>query len=232
VYTALLRSVKLSRPTQWLSRAPKAIKDGRRQSAVKKAHMAKFKGTRKEEAKVHKVSKTPSQAQAESLSLEEMDDVTQEGQEKEHEEEQQEEQEGECQEDESETVEKDETNLSQRQHYHFGKSLPEAPRVVQEAVQKVRGQPKRSGKQKQLADMARAYAMQKWDHKLFKSLQQERPNAKEDIAMPKVIMVAKKVGKSASEQAPCLVNSSILSSLQIVCLFLHVRLHWHCLGIG
>ena len=67
VYTPLVRSIKLSRPTQWLSMAPKAIKDGRRQSAVKKVHMAKFKGTHKDEAKVHKVNKTPSQAQAENL---------------------------------------------------------------------------------------------------------------------------------------------------------------------
>ena len=52
--------------------APKAIKDGRRQSAMKKVHMAKFKGTHKDEAKVHKVNKTPSQAQAEILSLEDI----------------------------------------------------------------------------------------------------------------------------------------------------------------
>ena len=59
--------------------------------------------------------------------------------------------------------------------------------------------------------MAKAYAMQKCGHKLFKSLQQERSKAKEDIVMAKVIMVAKKVGKSASEQAPCLVNSNVFS---------------------
>ena len=57
----MLRSIKLPRPTQWLSMAPKAIKDGRLQSAVKKVHMAKFKATHKDDAKVHKVNKTTPQ---------------------------------------------------------------------------------------------------------------------------------------------------------------------------
>ena len=55
----------------------------------------------------------------------------------------------------------------------------------------------RSGKQKQLA---RAYANQK----STESLQRE------DIIVPKVIMVAKCGGKSAFEQAACLVNSNVL----------------------
>ena len=104
--------------------------------------------------------------------------------------------------------------MSGKQYYHFWKSLPEAPRAVQEAVLKVKDRPKRSGKQKQLADVSRAYANQKWGHKLFKSiesLQQERPNAREDIVMPKVIMVAKSGGKRASEQATCFVISNVLS---------------------
>ena len=54
----------------------------------------------------------------------------------------------------------------------------------------------RSGKQKQLA---RAYANQK----SIESLQRE------DIVMPKVIIVAKCGGASAFEQALCLVNSNI-----------------------
>ena len=178
--------------------APKAIKDGRRQRAVKKAHMAKFK----DEAKVHKVNKTPSQAQAENLSLQEMDDVTQEGQEKEHEEEQLEEQEGECQQDE--TTEKDKTKVSGKERCHFWKSLPEAPMAVQEVVQERMDLPTRSFVRKVLAAMASAYAMQKWDHKIFKSLQQEWPKVREDKVMPKVIMLAKRCGKSAFEQAPCL----------------------------
>ena len=76
-------------------------------------------------------------------------------------EEQPEEQEGECQQDE--TTEKDKTKVTQQEFYHFWKSLPEAPRAVQVAVNKVKGQPKR------LADMAKAYAKQRWDHKLFAS---------------------------------------------------------------
>ena len=187
--------------------APKAIKDGRRQSAVKKVHMAKFKGTHKDEAKVHKVNKTPSQAQAENLSLEEMDGVTQEGQEKEHEEEQQEEQEGECQQDE--TTEKDKTKVSGKERCHFWKSLPEAPMAVQEVVQELMDLPTRSAVRKVLAAMASAYAMQKWDHKIFKSLQQEWPKVREDKVMPKVIMLAKRCGKSAFEQAPCLLNPNL-----------------------
>ena len=90
----MLRSIKLSPPIQWLSMAPNAIKDGRRQSAVKKVHLAKLKGTHKDEAKVHKVNKKLLQAQAEDSCSEEVDHVIQDGHEKEHEEEQQEEQEG------------------------------------------------------------------------------------------------------------------------------------------
>ena len=93
----------------------------------------------------------------------------------------------------------------------FGK-MPEAPKAVQEQVQKIKDQPHRSGKQKQLAEMAKAYASQKWDHKLFKSiesLQQERSKAREDIVMPKVIMVAKCGGKAPFEQATCLVNCTM-----------------------
>ena len=107
--------------------APKAIKDGRRQSAVKKVHKAKFKGTHKDEAKVHKVNKTPSQAQADNLSLEEMDDVTQEGQEKEHEEEQQEEQEGECQ--QHETAEGTRPKCLESHITTFASHCPRHPRL-------------------------------------------------------------------------------------------------------
>ena len=131
-------------------------------------------------AKAHKVKQKPSQAQTE-----EMDFVSQEGHENEQEEKQFDEQEGNCHEDE--TTEKGKTSLSGKEYYQFGKSLPEAPMAVQEA---------RSGKQKHLA---RAYANQK----SIESLQRE------DIVMPKVIMVAKCGGTSAFEQALCLVNSNI-----------------------
>jgi hypothetical protein len=57
--------------------------------------------------------------------------------------------------------------------------------------------------------MASAYAMQKWGHKVFKSLQQEWPKAKEYDVMPKVIMLAKKPGNRASTQAPCLLNQNL-----------------------
>ena len=83
---------------------------------------------------------------------------------------------------------------------------------MQEAVQKVKDQPHRSGKRKELAEMAKAYASQKWGHKLFKpmeSMQQERPKAREDIVKPKVIMVAKCGGKAPFEQATCLVNCTM-----------------------
>ena len=101
----------------------------------------------------------------------------------EHEKEQQEEEEGECQEDD----EKDRAKVSGKE-YSFPKSLPEAPMAVQEA---------RSGKEKQLP---RAYANQK----SVESLQRK------DIVTPKVVMVAKCGGKSAFEQAACLVNSNVL----------------------
>ena len=157
--------------------ALKAMKVAKRHSAVKNVHKAKSDVIK---AKAHKVKQKPSQAQTE-----EMDFVIQEGHENEQEEKQYDEQEGDCHEDE--TTEKDKKNLSGKEYYHFGKSLPEAPMAVQEA---------RSGKQKHLA---RAYANQK----SIESLQRE------DIVMPKVIMVAKCGGTSAFEQALCLVNSNV-----------------------
>ena len=114
----------------------------------------------KSKATVHKVHKKPAQAQRQD-SCSEMDDAIEEDQEVEQQEEPQEEQEGECQGDEDETTEKGKTKLEQKEYYRFWKSLPEAPRAVQDAVQKVKDQPTRSGKQKQLAEMARAYANQK-----------------------------------------------------------------------
>ena len=203
-YRSLLRSIKLSPPIQWFSMARKAMKDAKRQSARNILHKAKFKAMQKSKAKV--VNKKLLQAQAEDSCSEEVDHVIQDGQEKEHEEEQQEEQEGECQ--QHETAEKDETKVSGKPYNHFWKSLPEAPRAVQVAVKKVKGQPKR------LADMAKAYAKQRWDHKLFKSietLQQEKAQARGDIVMPEVIMVAKCRGKAAAEEAACLVNRSVIS---------------------
>ena len=179
------------------------MKVAKRHSTVKTVREAKAKATQKQRAKVHKVKKEPSQAQA---SPSQETDIQEE-----QEEEQQEEQQGECQEDEDETTDKGKAQVCAMVYYHFWKCLLEAPRPMQEAVQKVKDQPARFGKEKQLTDMAKAYATQKWGHKLFKSLQHERSKAKEDIVMPKVIMVAKKVGKSASEQAPCLVNSNVLS---------------------
>jgi hypothetical protein len=80
---------------------------------------------------------------------------------------------------------------------------------VQEAVQKVKDLPARSAERKVLAAMASAYAMQKWDHRVFKSLQQEWPKAKENAVMPKVIMLANRCGKSAFEQAPCLPSHNL-----------------------
>ena len=140
---------------------------------------------------------------------------------------------GECQEDKDETAEKDKTQVGQKEYYRFWKKLPEAPKAVQEQMQKIKDQPHRSGKQKQLAEMAKAYACQKWDHKLFKpieSLQQERSKAREDIVMPKVIMVAKCGGKAPFEQATCLVNFTMSYNDYFV--FLHVSFQCRCLGIG
>ena len=207
--------------------------DAKLPSAMKKVHKpAKSRAMQKNTAKVHKVHKKPAQAQALD-SCPEMDDVIQEDQEEEQQEEQQEEQEGECQEDEDEAARKDTPQIDQKEYCRFWKKLPEAPKAVQEAVQKVKDQPHRSGKQKQLAQMAKAYASQKWDHKLFNSIQslhQERPQARQDIVMPKVIMVAKCGGRCAFEQATCLLNCTM--SYQVVCFFLHVSFHCHCLGIG
>ena len=178
---------------------------------------AKSEGLQQGKAKIHNIyKKKASQAQTEDSCLQKMDDVTKE----EQPEEQQEEQEGECQEDNDETTEKDNTQMRQMEYYHFWKKLPEAPKAVQDEVYKIKDQPHRSGKRKTLAEMAKAYASQQWDHKLFKSmesLQHERSKAREDIVMPKVIMEAKRGGKSAFEQAVCLANSNVLSRFQIVC---------------
>ena len=188
--------------------APKAMKDAKRYSAVQSVHKAKSEVLQKSKAKIHKVHKNPSQARTTDSCLQKMDDVIKEDQP----EEQQEEQEGECQEDNDETTEKDNTQMRQKEYYHFWKKLPEAPKAVQDEVHKIKDQPHRSGKRKTLAEMAKAYASQQWDHKLFKSmesLQQERSKAREDIVMPKVIMVVKCGGKAPFEQATCLVNCTM-----------------------
>ena len=224
-----------SAPTTWVAMAPKARKVAKRHGAMKTAHRSKSKTRQNHQAKVHQVTKKPSQAQAKGSRSQAMGDAIQEEQEKGQEEAQQEEHEGECHEDEDETAEKDKTKVSGKEYHHFLEPLSEAPRAVQEAVQKVKGQPKRVGKPKQVADMAKAYVKQKRDHKLFKSiepLEQERPQAREDVVMPKVIMEAKRGGKSAFEQAICLANSNVLSRFQIVsfvfaCLFsLALPRHW------
>ena len=135
--------------------APKVMKDVKRSSAMKKVQApAKSKAMQKNKAKVHKVHKKPAQAQGED-SCSEMDDAIEEDQEVEQQEQQQEEQEGDCQRDEDETTEKAETKIGQKEYYRFWKSLPKAPRAVQDAVQKVKGQPTRSGNQQQLAEMAK-----------------------------------------------------------------------------
>ena len=205
-YRSLLRSVTLSPPSKWLSMAPKAMQPTGLKKVQKPA-----KAMQKNKAKVHNVQKKPSQAQTQESFLE-MGDVIEEDQEEEQHEEQQHEQEGECQEHEDETAEKDKSKVSGKGILPLLEKMPEAPKAVQEQVQKIKDQPHRSGKQKQLAEMAKAYASQKWDHKLFKSiesLQQERSKAREDIVMPKVIMVAKCGGKAPFEQATCLVNCTM-----------------------
>ena len=106
-------------------------------------------------------------------------------------------------------LERTRPNSTKREYCRFWKSLPEAPKAVQDQARNIKDQPHRSGKRKTLAEMAKAYASQQWDHKLFKSmesLQQERSKAREDIVMPKVIMVAKCGGKAPFEQAACLAN--------------------------
>ena len=111
---------------------------------MKKVHKpAKSKAMQKNKAKVHKALD----------SCPEMDDVIQDDQEEEQQEEQQEEQEGECQEDEDETARKDKPQIGQKEYYRFWKKLPEAPKAVQEAVQKAKGQPHRSGKQKHVCKL-------------------------------------------------------------------------------
>ena len=108
--------------------------------------------------------------------------------------------------------------------------MPEAPRAVQVAVKKVKDQPKK------LADMAKAYAKQRRDHKLFKSigsLHQEKAQARGDVVMPEVIMVARCRGQAAFEEAACFgqLKCHIMTA---TCLpfVLYVRFHWYCLGIG
>ena len=189
--------------------APKAIKDAKRPGATKKVHKATdSKAMQKHKANTRKVQKKPAQAQTQD-SCSDMDDVIEENQEEEQQEEQQEEQEGDCQKDEDETADKEETKIDHKECYRLGESLPEAPRAVQKTVHKLKDHAKRSGKEKQFVDKAIALAMQKWGHKLFKSidsLQQGRCQAQEDIVMPKVIMVAKCGGRAPFEQATCLVN--------------------------
>ena len=114
--------------------APKAMKDAKRPSAMKKVHKpAKSKAMQKNKANTRKVQEKPAQAQTPD-SCSEMDDVIEENQKEEQQEKQQEEQEGDCQKDDDETADKDETNIGHKEYYRFGKSLPEASKAVQKSA--------------------------------------------------------------------------------------------------
>ena len=93
----------------------------------------------------------------------------------------------------------------------FERNCPRHPRLCKKQYRKTRASPTGLANRSNWPKWP-AYASQKWDHKLFKSiesLQQERSKAREDIVMPKVIMVAKCGGKAPFEQAICLVNCTM-----------------------
>jgi len=129
-----------------------------------------------------------------------------EAMEQEHEEEEEAEEQGEAEEEGEKAEEEGDAQgkATPKQYYNFWKAVPFAGPSVQKAVATVKKMSVRSGKTKKLAEMALAYATQKWDHKIFKSmesLEQQRGQSKEEKAMPKVIMRAKCGGEEHFKQA-------------------------------
>ena len=112
--------------------------------------------------------------------------------------------EGEEEEPKEQDVEDDEEKPTAKDYYHFNNKLATAPRAVQDAVAKIKALPLRSGKQTQLAQMAAAFAKSKWDHKLFKSMEEleiHRAQKKEAKTYPRQVMVTKCGGEDGFEKA-------------------------------
>ena len=69
---------------------------------------------------------------------------------------------------------------------------------------RIKALPLRSGKQTQLQQMAAAFAKSKWDHKLFKSMEEleiHRAQKKEAKTYPRQVMVTKCGGEDGFEKA-------------------------------
>lgn len=126
---------------------------------------------------------------------------------------------------------------SSKDYYNFYKQLPNASPAVQKAVAEVKKLHHRGGKQKKLAQMAMAFAAQKWDHQVFKSmetLENQRRQDKQDKAIPGVLMRAKCGGEEFFKQAthctPAVQVSLALFSVQSLpmhCVFLLCCLTLH-----
>jgi hypothetical protein len=192
----------------------KAMKGVKAMKVVKAKQVAKAKNmgkamnsatretVQKVKGKVHKIKQRPAKAtQEEDVQCDES--VTmEEG----HEEEEEAEEQAEAEEEGEEAEEEGDAQgkATPKQYYNFWKAVPFASPSVQKAVATVKNMSVRSGKTKKLAEMALAYATQKWDHKIFKSmesLEQERGQSKEEKALPKVIMRAKCGGEEHFKQA-------------------------------
>ena len=194
----------------------KAKKVGKAMNSATGETVQKGKG------KVHKIKQRPAQAtQEEDVQCDESE-AMEEGLEEEEEAEEQAETEEEGGEQNDAPAQ---GKATPKQYYNFWKSVPFASPAVQKAVATVKNMTVRSGKTKKLAEMALAYATQKWDHKIFKSmesLEQERGQSKEEKAVPKVIMRAKCGGEEHFKQAIvplCFVNQgdNICSHSMSVC---------------
>ena len=112
--------------------------------------------------------------------------------------------EGEEEEPKEQDDEEEEEKPSAKDYYHFNNKLATAPKAVQDAVAKIKALPLRNGKQSQLAQMAAAFAKPKWDHKMFKRVEEleiHRAQKKEAKTYPRQVMVTKCGGEDGFEKA-------------------------------
>jgi hypothetical protein len=98
----------------------------------------------------------------------------------------------------------EEVKTTQRQQRAFKTALLTAPQVVLDTVKKVQTMGWRTGKRQQMSKMVLAFAKQKWEHKMFKAMEEletHSKKAKTNKALPKYLMMAKYGGLAMFKEA-------------------------------
>jgi len=105
---------------------------------------------------------------------------------------------------EEEAEEEEVANPTRSQHNAFKLALAKAPPVIVDTVKKIKAMSLRTGKREQMAKMVLAYAKEKWDHKMFKAIEQldvKKSQSKEQKALPRFLMMAKYGGLAMFREA-------------------------------